>query len=206
VVDDIWRVKPSGKARQFLTLQGVPSGLLEFSFDPTTSIANADVSTENKGRIINPKQQLAWLNTILDDCSCEPAVFLFTSEQQYLMARRVATIVFWRYLANSLNYPRTFKASKPFWHIPNLEFKNPVLNNYMAGEHSQPNLLVLDSLSVNMPAVKASKVHDLLQAMCDRPRLLLVHGAKSYQYCIDQLGVRPNKLINFADPKRRRIV
>lgn len=201
-----WQINPNGKARQFLILHGVPGGLLQtidFSLDNLS--APLDIG-QRRTMVVEPDRQAHWFTTIRAKTPITPFVYLITSEHRFMLARQTAVVLFWAYLSNAMNYPETHHNSRPLWHIPNAEFKNELLIEYTAGRHTQPNVLVLDGLSTNMPASKISKVHDIVQSICDRPTILLIHGPKPFQYCIDNFGVRPKYLLNIApSPKRHQV-
>jgi hypothetical protein len=201
-----WRINPNGRARQFLILHGVPGGLIQaVDLNLVNLSAPLDIG-QRRTMVIEANRQTQWFTTVRAKIPITPFVYLITSENRFLIARQTAVLLFWSYLLNAMNFPETMHNSRPLWHIPNTEFKNELLIEHTAGRHSQPNMLVLDGLSTNMPPSKISKVHDIVQTICDRPIILLIHGPKPFHYCVDNLGVRPKYLLNIApSPKRHQV-
>jgi hypothetical protein len=202
-----FNISPSDKAKQLLLMHGVPRSLLnDFKVNIAKELGNLEIAQQQKNKIILASQQKRWFEQIYKQIDIDPAIIIISSTDFYLQARRTGLLLFWQYLSYSLNYPRDFKNSKPIWHLPDLSYKNNLLEAYHRGEHYKPNLLLIDSIYEDMPAIKVDKVHDLLQVFCDRPCILVIHGANPYNYCINRLGARPNKLLNFARQLRREIV
>jgi len=200
-------VAPSDKARQLLLLYGVPRSLLgNYKLDIASSLGNLEITGERRSRIVLVRQQRLWFRQIYQELPTQPKIIVCTSREFYLQARRVGLLLFWRYLEFSLNYPKEFANSRPVWYLPDLGFRNRLLEAYKAGEHDAANLVVIDNIYEDMPAIKLDKVRDLLQYLCDRPRLLIIHGTDPYNYCLQKLGVRPTQIFNFARQLRREIV
>jgi hypothetical protein len=164
------------------------------------------VARANRSRIILASRQQSWFRQIYQQLPLEPGIIVCTSQDFYLTARRAGLLLFWRYLSYSLNFPKEFNDSTPLWYAPDLGFRNRLVEAYQRGEYQQPNLIVLDNIYQDMPAIKVDKIHDALQIFCDRPCLLLVRGTDPYNYCLAKLGVRPNRMVNFARQLRREVV
>lgn len=196
-------ITPSGRSRQFLRMHGVPRALIRSTqFD----LAKMLQPIELDKTLIRTKQQIDWFRTLFKETPIEPRIIVVYSADYFYLARAFGLLLFWRYLENSLNYPHEFANSAPFWHWLSLGYKDRLLEAEEKGEHSAPNLLLLDGLYDDMPATKVDKVHDILQIFCDRPVMLVLHTKDAYNYCIDRLGGRPNILFNLSRNLQRQVI
>lgn len=202
------RFDPSRKARQLLSLHGVPASLLhaqQLSLKSSLSPFNIE-QTNGRNRAVTPSQQLRWFRQIYDDVPTERNVVVFGSGEFYHQARVVGLSVFSRYLQYSLNYPHVFRHSRPVWYSPEAGFRSQLLVDYERGQHRAANLLLLDGIHEDMPISKIDKIHDVLRVMDDRPCVLLIHNRDPHKYCVERLGLRPNKLLFFARQAQRRVI
>lgn len=198
----------SNKAKQFLLLHGAPTALLHPTrLNLSKTFSPINIKSNQRDKAISTQQQLTWFRHLYQHLPIEPRLIVSVSNDYYQQARLTGLILFWRYLQYSLNYPEIFDNSAPIWYIPQLNFtaKTP-LDAYQQGQHRAANLLVIDGIYQDMPAIKLDKVHDILQLMADRPRLLLLRSRDPYNYCLDKLGVRPNIIFNFDRQLHRRII
>lgn len=197
------RFSPSDRARKLLLLHQVPRSLLS---DFTLDIKRATVPLEIGKRVVTNRQQARWFRRLYREHSLAPQLIICSSQEYYLTARRAGLLLFTQYLIASVNYPKTYASSRPLWHTTDLQFRNRLIEQYEAGQHQQPNLLVLDNLHADMGAVKRDKIHDILQVFCDRPRLLLLHSRTPFDFCRQQFGIRPNQIIHFDRQLQRSLV
>jgi len=200
----IVKVKISNKARHILSLQGVPSGLLQpFSLKPDDLLQNFPLPSVNEcdaTKWIDTDTQLDWLNLILEDLPITPYTLMCINTPRFFKARQLALLLFWRYLVDSMNHPRTYHDSLPIWRSVNLNFRNYLLEEYASGKHTRPNLLVIDGVYHDMPNIKCDKLHDIMQTLCDRPRILIFHGPDPFNFCVNALGTRPTYILNMDAP------
>lgn len=202
-----FNIKISHKARQLLLLHGAPAAIVRpHTLDLSRTLSIAEINSGKINRAISSKKQLTWFKHLYQDLPIEPKIIISNSMDFYEQARIIGLLLFWRYLSYSLNYPDIFHASTPLWYIPEAGFNTTPQEQYRRGRHREPNLLVVDLIHDDMPAAKVDKVHDLLQTMCDRPRLLLIRSQQPYNYCLNKLGVRPNMLFNIERQVQRRII
>jgi hypothetical protein len=145
-------------------------------------------------------KQLRWFDRMRSDFEF-PYFAVIGSGDAYMQARQLGTIIFWSHLAHALN-SGNYRAALPTWVAPTAEFRHTFMEEYKAGEHTAPLLLTVDNVYDDMPNIKLDKVRDLLQIMCDRPRLLIYNGLDPYQFCATKLGVSPNMTLNLGKHQR----
>ena len=197
----LFKVNPSDKAAQFLQLANVPKGLLApFSFDLSKILATANIGNQTSAKLLPVAKQIEYFTRLRIDYS--PYVAIVCSVDNYSLARQISTVIFWAHLQHCLNNDK-LRGSMPHWLSVINDFKNEFMDNYNDGLHAAANLLVLDNIYADMPSTKLDKVIDVLQTLCDRPRLILFRGKDAYKYCVETLGVRPNMLLNVS--KRQQI-
>lgn len=198
------RIKPrwDERARALLSVCGVPRGLLrDFSIDLSKSLVGAEIAAIDETKpptILSVAKQKRVLYTLFDSKFTNPFVVGFNSSTNFLIARQMATVIFWQAIQQASRNAEIYRGQMPRWHYVAGGFDNVLVNEYQQGKHVAPLLLILDGLDTGMSSVKLEKTRDLLNVFCDRPRLLLISGDKPGEYVRDQLHIRLSGLVQFA--------
>ena len=199
-------IKPTEKAKSFMRMQGVPTGLLrEFNIDLDNSLAPVDINDDGKEVIISEEKQLEVFNRLCKQPKYNPFVLVINSQHFFLQARQITTILFWSYMQNCLNKSDEFNGELPTWVVATNEYKNHLLEKQEKGQMHFPLPIVIDSIYSDAPMNKLDKVHDWVSVFCDRPIILVMHTEDPFGFCINKLGCRPNMIMNLARPVSKKI-